>query len=194
MLNEIAARSRALSAQQPGRLDRPPAAYQPLDIPVGRQEPQAVEGVENVAQGPVVDAVVDFHKSGGQPEPADPQQHPGGVQQVLRAGALSPPEELQESSHQLCESHLTWDSPGYPRSLLAVVGHSKLPPVDTIIPPVPHGQSTRLFALPGTEREVWHQMYRRMAVTTRLYKNPRCSDKHTGEDWARYRHRLQPGW
>ena len=35
-------------SQQPGRLDRPPAAYEPLNIPVGRQEPQAVEGVEYV--------------------------------------------------------------------------------------------------------------------------------------------------
>ena len=98
-LKEIAARSRALSASRPGRPDRPPAAHEPLDVPVGRQEPQAVEGVEHVARGPVVHAVVDFHKGGGEPEPPDPQEHPGGVQQFLRAGALNPPEELGKPSH-----------------------------------------------------------------------------------------------
>ena len=179
MLNETAARSRALSAKQPRRLDRPPAAYEPLNVPVGRQEPQAVERVEHVAQGPVVDPVVDLHESGGQAEPADPQEHPGGVQQFLRAGALSPPEEPQESS--LSYANHTWHGTpqGIPRGRIAVADHPQLPPVDTITPPVPHRYPASFSDGPGTKRGVSQPIYCRKAAATRCHTNPPWRDKRT---------------
>ena len=55
-----------------------------------QDESEAVQRVEDMACGPELDTVVDFHKSGAQPEPPDPQQYSGGVQQLLRGGALNP--------------------------------------------------------------------------------------------------------
>ena len=166
-----------------------PCGAWPLNVPVGHQETEAVEGVEYVAQGAVFDTVVNRHKGGDKPQPPDPQQHPGGVQKLLRAVAFIPPGRTARIFSQLCESHLTRDSPGYPPWPDAVVGHPQRPPLGTITPLVPHEHSTSFSAGPGTMRGVSQSIYCRMAAITRTQTNPDNRDEHTSATPAP----VQPG-
>ena len=87
----------------------------------------------------MVDAVVDFHESGDKPQPPDPQQRLGGVQELLRTGVLRPPEEPRNPAR--CNVNQT--EHGTPKNRLAQLGHGPVPRFDTASPHVAHRHSEK---------------------------------------------------